>query len=236
MPIGSRSPIERLATPNAAHAARRPCSIAVAARLGKPITSPTAKMCSTVGAVGRPDLDAAALVGLQPRLLQVERPGGALAAGGVQHRLRRDALAAGELRDGAVVVAVDADDGLAEAEGDAEVAQVVLQRLDDLRVAELEQALALLDDRDARAERREHRRVLDADHAGADHDHRGRDVVELQDAVGVEDRALVERDVLRPVRRGAGRDHDVGGRQAALLALAEPRRRWCARRRSGPRP
>ena len=44
---------------------------------------------------------------------------------------------------------LDADDRLAEAEGDAEVAQVVLQRLDDLRVAELEQALALLDDRDA---------------------------------------------------------------------------------------
>ena len=47
---------------------------------------------------------------------------------------------------------------------------MVLERLDDLRVAELEQAAALLDDRDLAAERGEHRRVLDADHAGADDD------------------------------------------------------------------
>ena len=44
------------------------------------------------------------------------------------------------VRDGAAVVPLDGGDGLAEAEDDAEVAQVVLQRLDDLVVAEVEHA------------------------------------------------------------------------------------------------
>ena len=52
---------------------------------------------------------------------------------------------------------------------------MVLERLDDLGVAELEQPPALLDDRHLGAERGEHRGVLDADHAGADDHQRGRD-------------------------------------------------------------
>jgi hypothetical protein len=43
-------------------------------------------------------------------------------------------------------------------EGDRQVAQVELQRLDDLGVAEVEHAVALLDDGHAAAERGEHRR------------------------------------------------------------------------------
>ena len=57
---------------------------------------------------------------------------------------------------------------------DAEVAQVVLERLDDLEVAELQHPLALLDDRYLRAEGGEHRGVLDPDHAGPGDDHRAR--------------------------------------------------------------
>ena len=66
---------------------------------------------------------------------------------------------------------LDLLDLLAEAEGDRLVAQVELQRLDDLGVAEVEHLRALLDHGHAGAERGEHRGVLDADHAGADHDH-----------------------------------------------------------------
>ena len=42
MPIGSSSPIASVGRPSADSAAMRPCSIAVAASAGKPITSPTA--------------------------------------------------------------------------------------------------------------------------------------------------------------------------------------------------
>ena len=44
--------------------------------------------------------------------------------------------------------------------------------IDDLRVAELEEVRALLDQRHLRPERGEHRRVLDPDHPGAGHNHR----------------------------------------------------------------
>ncbi len=44
-PIGRNSPAALTVSPKAVQAARRPCSADVAARLGKPITSPTAKMC-----------------------------------------------------------------------------------------------------------------------------------------------------------------------------------------------
>src|SRR5690242_21262973 len=50
---------------------------------------------------------------------------------------------------------LDGGDGLAEAEGDREVTQVVLERLDDFDVAELQHPLAPLHHRDLGAQRRE---------------------------------------------------------------------------------
>ena len=94
--------------------------------------------------------------------------------------------------------ALDRGDRLAEPEGHRQVAQVVLQRLDDLEVAELEHPVAPLDHGHLGAERGEHRRVLDADDAGPDDDHRARDPLEVDDPVGVDDAPLVEVD-------GAGR-------------------------------
>ena len=98
---------------------------------------------------------------------------------------------------------------LAEAERHRQVAQVELQRLDDLRVAELQHVVALLDHRDLGAERGEHRGVLDADDAGADDHHRRRQRLQVEDAVGVQHPVFVELDAGRPGRLGAGGDHDV---------------------------
>ena len=122
----------------------------------------------------------------RPAFVELQRVGGADPPGGVEHGVGGDPLAALEVRDGAVVVPLDRDHLLAEAERDADVAQVVLERLGDLVVAEVEQAVALLDHGDLGAERGEHRRVLDADHAAADDDERARQVRQLQDAVRVE--------------------------------------------------
>ena len=66
----------------------RPCSIEVEASEGKPITSPAAKMCGTAVLEGRRiDRDAAAAVGLQAAGVEVQRVGGADAAGGEQHHV-----------------------------------------------------------------------------------------------------------------------------------------------------
>ena len=96
---------------------------------------------------------------------------------------------------------------------------MVLQRLDDLRVDEREEAGLALDHRHAYADRREDRRVLDADHAGADDRHRRRDALELEDAVRVEHGAAVEVDVRRLHRRRADGDHDLLCGHAAIAAL-----------------
>ena len=140
------------------------------------------------------------------------RPGDrALAPGRVEHRLGRDALAALEHDQRAALVALDGLDRLAEAEDHAEVAQRELQRAHDLRVAERQQLAPRVDHGDLGADGGEHRGVLDADHAGADDDERLRDLGEVEDAVGVEDRLLVELDARGPHRPAAGRDHDAVG-------------------------
>ena len=58
---------------------------------------------------------------------------------------------------------------LAEPERDVALAELVQQLVDDLAIEELERPLAALDQRHLNADGGEHRRVLDADHAGADH-------------------------------------------------------------------
>ncbi len=93
-----------------------------------------------------------------------------------------------------------------------------LQRLDDLGIAELQHVLALLDDGHLGAQRGEHRRVLDADHAGAHYDHRRRQGLEVEDAVGVEHAFLVElHPPGGPRRFGAGGDHDVLAAEGGAL-------------------
>ena len=157
---------------------------------------------------------------MRPRLSRLE-PGLARARGRRSRpggRSRRAACATGSAcpSRGRVItrssVALDAGDLLAEAERDVAPAQQVLQRDRDLVVDVGEQAVARVDERHARADRREHRRVLDADHAGADDGHRPRHLVlELQDPVRVDHAALVEVDALRARRARADRDHDVLG-------------------------
>ena len=168
------------------------------------------------------DLDLPARVGLDAERLEAEAGGRALAAGRVEHGLRRDALAALEHDQRAALVALDGLDRLAEAEDHAEVAQRQLQRAHDLGVAERQQLAPRVDDRDLGADGGEHRRVLDADHAGADDDERLRDLLEVEDAVGVEDRLLVELDGRRPHGAAARRDHDGAGVDHLPAAVGRP--------------
>ena len=107
---------------------------------------------------------------------------------------------------------------LAQPQGDAVVAQVVAQRLDDLLVRELQQPRPLLDQDDADAERREHAGVLDADDAAADHDQRLGQLGQLHQLIAEQDRASVDGHVRRLGRPRAGRDDERVG-PAGRLAV-----------------
>ena len=153
------------------------------------------------GLVVRVDGEPSAVVGLEAGLLELEPVGRADAADGEEHRVDHEPLAALKLdrRAADALAAVDLLHGLAEAESDALLPHLVDQFVDDLRVAELEQALVAVDERDLDAELGEHRRVLDADDARADHRDRARQFRQADDVVAREHRAVVGLD-----RRGRG--------------------------------
>ena len=130
-------------------------------------------MCSDLGLVVLVDGDAAAVVGFEAGGGKVQVVDVALAADGVEQSVAGDLLLAFEVGDhGARRRLFHALHLFAQAQGDAGVAQVVAESLDDLAVGEFEQTVALFDQRDAHAEHGEHAGVFDADHAAADHDER----------------------------------------------------------------
>ena len=136
----------------------------------------------------RVDLEPAAAVGLDAAGLEAEVPGRADAAGGVEQHLGADAPAVGQKAHGiALLVELHLLDLRAEPELDAALAQIVHEFVDDLAVDEFEEILARLDDRHRHVERREDRRVFDADDAGADHRQAARHVRLGGDVVAVED-------------------------------------------------
>jgi hypothetical protein len=164
------------------------------------------------GAVVIDDLDPAAGVGLQTRGGQVERSGHSLPARGVHDGVGGNPLAAAQRGDRAVALGLHRVHDLAEPERHGQVAQVEFERLDHLEVAELQHPVPLLDHGHLAAQRGEHGRVLDADDTRARDHHGPRDLLEVLDAVRVDDRLLVERDTGRPGGLGPGRDdHRVRG-------------------------
>ena len=129
------------------------------------------------------DRDPAPVVGRETRGRQVEQVRVGLAADGVEQRVAVDFLAALETRDDALPVVVpDRDDLLAEPERRAALAHEVHQRFDHLAVDEVEDARPRLDHRDLDVEGGHHRRVLEADDAGADDDQVARQRLALRGA------------------------------------------------------
>jgi hypothetical protein len=165
--------------------------------------------------------DPAPLVGLETGQLEAEVVRLTLASCGIEHDVGGDPLPARELGQCPLAVALDGGHFFAQAEDDSQVAQVVLQTLRYLGVAEVEQARPLLDKRDLPTERGEHRGVLDADDARADDENGRRDSVEQEQSVGIEDRRPVELDRGRPRRtRSRCNDEPLRG-QPPLLVIRD---------------
>ena len=102
---------------------------------------------------------------------------------------------------------------------DADAAHLVLQGFDDSVIDKFQQARPLVDQSDVHAHHGQDRGVFRADHAAADdHDRLGK-MLEREEAVGVDDRVVVEWNVGRSGReRPTGDDDEVGSMFAARLA------------------
>jgi hypothetical protein len=152
------------------------------------------------------------LVGAEPGRLEVEPIAGAGAADAVERLLGDDLLTAGEedLHPGPALV----PDGLhpahllAEAEGDAALAQVVGERVGHFGVDECQEARALVDERHPHPQRGEDAGVLAPDHPRAHYRQGAGEVLESDDVVAGEDVLPVEGDVRVARSVGAGCHHD----------------------------
>ena len=97
---------------------------------------------------------------------------------------------------------------------------MVDQGVADLAIEELEDPVALVDQRDLGVQRGEDRRILDADGTGPDDRHRTRDRRQREDAGGVDDGAAVDRDSLDAGRHGADGDDDMVGLDVGVAVIA----------------
>ena len=158
------------------------------------------------------DGDAAAIVGFKAGGGEVELVDSALAADGVKECVAGDFFLALQVgHHGAVGQLLDALHLFAEAHGDAGIAEVIAEGFDDFAIGELEQAVALFDERDADAEDGKHAGVLDADDASADHQERAGQFRQGKNLVAVDDGAAIDGDPGRVGGPGAdGKDHAVG--------------------------
>ena len=95
----------------------------------------------------------------------------------------------------------------------------MLEPLDDLVVAELQDPPAHVDHGHLGAERGEHGGVLHADDAAPHHHQCARDAVHVDQSVGVEDGPVVELHGRGPGRPGAGGDDDVLGGDLPLATV-----------------
>jgi hypothetical protein len=144
------------------------------------------------------DLESAALIGLYADSFELQVLRRADSARRVDQEGRSNLLAALELEnDGFIGGLGNADHFFAEAEGYADVAHLILQRLDDLAVDEFEQTGPLLHQHDRNSQRGQDASVFAADDPCANDGQRPGQPFQRQKAVAVYDGFAVERDVRR---------------------------------------
>ncbi len=163
-------------------------------------------------AEGFVDVEPAAVVGRQTGRGKVEALGGRQPTGREQHRIGHESLPGLEVEDRAQRSALGHRErlhALPQAEGDVALSELVHELVDDFAIEELERPLATLDQGDLHADRREHRRVLDADHAGSDDRQSPGQRLEIYELVGIEHDHAVSLDPWRRRRPRPDRDDHV---------------------------
>ena len=185
--------------------------------------SPTAKMCGCWCDSGhRPGCGRASRLRAGGGEVQVVDV--ALAAHGVEQRVAGNFLLAFENGGHAVFRGFfHALDFFVEAHGDAAVAQVIAERLDNLGVGELQQARPLFDQRDANAQDGEHAGIFHADHSAADDDQGLRNLRHAENLVAINDGAVIEGHQRGRGGLGPRGDDDVGGFVRRIGCASRPR-------------
>ena len=169
-------------------------------------------------------LDLAALVGLQPGLVEAEAFGVGPAADRDQHDVGLDRLGRAALRglDGQrdrVALALGLGDLGRKPELEALLLEDLVGFLAHVAVEAGQDLVEELDDRDLRAEPPPDRAELEPDHAAADHDHALRHLRQLERAGGIDDPLLVDGDAGQRRDRRAGGDDDVLRADGAVADL-----------------
>ena len=119
-------------------------------------------------------------------------------------------LAALELKHGGLIGRFgNADHFFVEAQSDADVAHLILQRFDNFAVDEFEQARPALDQHDRNSQRGEDTGIFAANDASADDRQGLRQLFERKQAVAVDDALAVERNPRRVGGYRADGDHDI---------------------------
>ncbi len=183
-----------------------------------------------VGGVGLEmgvDLQAFAIVSDEAGVFELEGFGGALSADGVEEALGGEAFAGFEMGldefcavVGGGVTLFDFGDFFTEAEGDADLAHLILERFGDFTVEEVEEFGFALDEGDADAEGAQHAGVFDADDAAADDDDGFGEGFEFEESVGGEDGVIVKGDGGWHGGSGAGGDDEFfGGEHDGVVGL-----------------
>src|SRR5262249_21535799 len=104
----------------------------------------------------------------------------------------------------------DVNNLLAKPEHRAQLAQLEAEALDDLPVHEIEQHRPLIEERNAHAKRRKHRRVLQSDDAGADDHQLAGQLFEFVHLIRVENPLAVDRYAVIVGRARAAGDKNLG--------------------------
>ena len=157
------------------------------------------------------DRHTAAVVNCNTGVLQIQARSCADAADGIQRGLGVQHFAALEPhlhRLAGVGEQLDIGHLLAQPHQHIVLLGDVGQRGRNLVVEEGQQHRALIHNGDAYAKRSKHGGVLDADHAGADHNHRAREKLESEDVVAGEDALAIKRDVIVATSFGPAGDDD----------------------------
>jgi len=105
----------------------------------------------------------------------------------------------------------DADHFFAEAQRDADIAHLILQRFNNLAIDELEQARPAFYEHDRNAERGQDAGIFAADDAAADDGQRSRQLLQGKQPIAVDDALAVKRNPRRVGGDRAHGDHDIIG-------------------------
>ncbi len=180
--------------------------------------SPAASTCGDVRPELRVDRNVTTRIDLDARDLEPKICGPPAAPRREQDLLRFERAAVAELDLDAVSHATHTLPALVLHELDAEGLHRGAQSRYDLEIEERQDFAARVDERDFRAERREHAGILATDHAAPQHDHRARERLDREDLVAVVDPRIVEVHVGRTVRLRACRDqHEFSGHAALAV-------------------